>query len=154
MNDELNKIVNVVNMVHRAANDVRHRGIEVLSSHIGRKVLKADRTGMKWIRDILDEIEPENPVRCFPSFCGYSIYFDISYGMSGDDYRIRHAVSAYIGNVRDGVLVSVYPDEKHFRDDFEVSAIQATLAEIKRVEAELETLSKSIYPIKPNGRLS
>jgi hypothetical protein len=149
------KIINDI----KAENDARvilntegPRVCKIINEYLGRKVQNKDGTTIKALKDKITlgpyTVAPRHPgdhvsTHAFMTLNNYSLYIDLTICYNGGSYDDRtyyceyKQFSRYVGNIRDGVLESLYEQKEQPPID-----INAELMQAEKVEALREELKK------------
>lgn len=136
-----------VNRANAYAKMIYPKLAAVFKNFIGTKVYKADDSLLKKVKESIPPLPEVAGVRCWVNASGYSLYWGVQAYESADDCAMYSDVSVYIGEISNGVLVSITTNHwENVRTDFTAEEITEKRVEYKRLEEIANKAKSALFP--------
>lgn len=153
----LSRQVATRNAVNVMANELRLHFYEVLSRHVGKKVLKVTpyKTWTAKVKEEIAQIEKWVDGRgfrmCYELSCD-SIWVELDKAYPVGEYAVNYVKQIVtIGKVEDCVLVSCDIKYEPYRTNYTAEEVQETREKIAELDREISALQSSIREFKYQG---
>lgn len=153
---ELAAKVDAVNRCNQVAQQALPILAEFFQQYIGQKIINADGSMSKRIRDKMPKIDhlfTGKHDRWFRNQSDYTVSFclhcdELYEHPNGYHSSVYHEVSIYIGHLRDGILIDCNCQNRpeDFKTDYSAQAIIDTQAKIAQLKEQISQLKSQIHP--------
>ena len=147
MKTKLDVRVEGVNLANSIANELQPKLIEAMRPFLGEKVETLAGPLTKKVSKVIDAIELPNTVRChvYRNHSNYSLFWTVKTCLDLNGHAYYHEVSMYVGNLRDGVLESLY-EPNVLRTDYTAEGVYRAREAYKAAKKIADDAHSALHP--------
>lgn len=151
MSAKLAARVKAYNRAAEVAADLFPKMRAALEPWVGRQVIKADGELLKKFGESLPELPSGVGIRAYRTSSNFSLAWTIDTWETGEEFTVYEGMTIYVGNLRDGILESLY--DKWDRPPVQtVEDVLTKRAAFKEVEKAYSAAKSALHPFGEHDR--